>query len=141
MSVFRVSLVSTVIQPLVCRQPKYLSKRLFSTAIVRSRQIQSLWPSKRLEMSPHSTAGIPGGLSGVGFVTTNDIHTNGIHTQSIETPATEQDVEGAEGPVVETEFLVVGCGPAGAGLACFLASHGECGLGDPLDINYSTTVD
>jgi hypothetical protein len=98
-------------------------------------------------MSPHSTAGIPGGISGVGvgFATTNGIHTNGthtsdIHTQSIESPATEQDV-GGDGPVVETEFLVVGCGPAGAGLACFLASHGEYGLGDSLDINYSIAVD
>lgn len=26
---------------------------------------------------------------------------------------------------VETEFLIVGCGPAGASLACFLGSHGE----------------
>lgn len=25
---------------------------------------------------------------------------------------------------VETDFLVVGCGPAGASLACFLGSHG-----------------
>lgn len=26
---------------------------------------------------------------------------------------------------VETEFLIVGAGPAGASLACFLASHGK----------------
>lgn len=26
---------------------------------------------------------------------------------------------------VETEFLIVGAGPAGASLACFLASYGE----------------
>lgn len=27
--------------------------------------------------------------------------------------------------VVETDLLVVGAGPAGAGLACFLTQHGE----------------
>lgn len=27
--------------------------------------------------------------------------------------------------VVDTEFLIVGAGPAGAALACFLGSHGE----------------
>jgi ribulose 1,5-bisphosphate synthetase/thiazole synthase len=27
---------------------------------------------------------------------------------------------------VDTEFLIVGAGPAGAALACFLASHGMC---------------
>lgn len=26
---------------------------------------------------------------------------------------------------VETDFLIVGCGPAGASLACFLGSYGE----------------
>lgn len=27
---------------------------------------------------------------------------------------------------VETDFLIVGAGPAGASLACFLTSYGEC---------------
>ncbi|KAF2858606.1 hypothetical protein K470DRAFT_283138 [Piedraia hortae CBS 480.64] len=31
-------------------------------------------------------------------------------------------------PVVETPYLIVGAGPAGAGLACFLASHGLKGI-------------
>lgn len=30
----------------------------------------------------------------------------------------------AQDQAVETEFLVVGAGPAGASLACFLGSHG-----------------
>lgn len=33
--------------------------------------------------------------------------------------------EGTSGGPVETEFLIVGCGPAGASLACFLASYGN----------------
>ena len=28
-------------------------------------------------------------------------------------------------PLIETELLIVGAGPAGASLACFLASHGR----------------
>jgi hypothetical protein len=28
--------------------------------------------------------------------------------------------------MVETDLLIVGAGPAGASLACFLAQHGEC---------------
>lgn len=27
--------------------------------------------------------------------------------------------------IVETDLLIIGAGPAGAGLACFLAQHGE----------------
>lgn len=30
-----------------------------------------------------------------------------------------------EGVSLETEFLIVGAGPAGASLACFLASYGK----------------
>lgn len=29
-------------------------------------------------------------------------------------------------PDVSTDLLIVGTGPAGASLACFLASHGQC---------------
>jgi NADPH-dependent 2,4-dienoyl-CoA reductase/sulfur reductase-like enzyme len=28
-------------------------------------------------------------------------------------------------PLIETDLLIVGAGPAGASLACFLASHGR----------------
>ncbi len=28
--------------------------------------------------------------------------------------------------IVKTDLLIVGAGPAGAALACFLASHGRC---------------
>ncbi len=34
-------------------------------------------------------------------------------------PALSEDL-----PLVETDLLIVGAGPAGASLACFLASHG-----------------
>ena len=30
--------------------------------------------------------------------------------------------------VVQTELLIVGAGPAGGALACFLASHGTCSV-------------
>ncbi|KAH6999322.1 FAD binding domain-containing protein [Ilyonectria destructans] len=33
-----------------------------------------------------------------------------------------------EDTVIEREFLIAGCGPAGASLACFLASHGLTGV-------------
>lgn len=32
--------------------------------------------------------------------------------------------KGQAGNIIETEFLIVGAGPAGASLACFLAYHG-----------------
>ncbi|GAB1202517.1 hypothetical protein APSETT445_001134 [Aspergillus pseudonomiae] len=35
---------------------------------------------------------------------------------------------GAEETPVGTEFLIVGAGPAGAALACFLGSHGLKGI-------------
>ena len=34
---------------------------------------------------------------------------------------------GQDSSVTDTEFLIVGAGPAGASLACFLASYGESG--------------
>ena len=37
-------------------------------------------------------------------------------------------VNGSADYVVETPFLIVGAGPAGASLACFLASHGLTGI-------------
>lgn len=32
----------------------------------------------------------------------------------------------ADGDIIKTDLLIVGAGPAGASLACFLASHGKC---------------
>ena len=43
---------------------------------------------------------------------------------------------GTEPPTIKTEILIVGTGPAGASLACFLASHGEK-RGDPRDSTHS----
>lgn len=37
-------------------------------------------------------------------------------------------INGDEEHVIETPFLIVGAGPAGASLACFLASHGLTGI-------------
>ncbi|KAB5582861.1 FAD binding domain-containing protein [Coniochaeta sp. 2T2.1] len=34
----------------------------------------------------------------------------------------------ADGDIVKTDLLIVGAGPAGASLACFLASHGHTGI-------------
>ena len=38
--------------------------------------------------------------------------------------ATDLPIRKAEHGVIETDFLIVGTGPAGGALACFLASHG-----------------
>lgn len=35
------------------------------------------------------------------------------------------NVPGRAAEPIETEFLIVGTGPAGAALACFLGSHGK----------------
>lgn len=40
---------------------------------------------------------------------------------------------GSDGGIIETEFLIVGAGPAGAALACFLSSYG--GLSRELLLN------
>jgi 2-polyprenyl-6-methoxyphenol hydroxylase-like FAD-dependent oxidoreductase len=37
-------------------------------------------------------------------------------------------INGEVDRIVETPFLIVGAGPAGASLACFLASHGLTGI-------------
>ncbi|POR38183.1 Uncharacterized protein TPAR_01612 [Tolypocladium paradoxum] len=37
-------------------------------------------------------------------------------------------VDGESGSAVDTDFLIVGCGPAGASLACFLSSYGLKGI-------------
>lgn len=68
-------------------------------------------------MAPHST--------------TSDVETNGNikidRMKRAENPSTSS-TEVAEGKMdheLDTEFLIVGCGPAGASLACFLASYGK----------------
>lgn len=43
-------------------------------------------------------------------------------TQTNDTP---NNVSERAAEPVETEFLIVGTGPAGAALACFLGSHGK----------------
>ncbi len=45
---------------------------------------------------------------------------NGLHTTASSTTAADQ--KSNCGP--DTNFLIVGCGPAGASLACFLSSYG-----------------
>ena len=37
------------------------------------------------------------------------------------------------GEAVETDFLIAGAGPAGASLACFLTSYGECSAENVLE--------
>ncbi|KAG5800709.1 hypothetical protein H9Q69_000268 [Fusarium xylarioides] len=47
---------------------------------------------------------------------------NGSHRQEHHTLSTTDD------QVFQTQYLIVGCGPAGASLACFLSSHGLSGM-------------
>ncbi|KAG4260173.1 2,4-dichlorophenol 6-monooxygenase [Fusarium proliferatum] len=47
---------------------------------------------------------------------------NGNHRQEHHTLTTSDD------GVFQTQYLIVGCGPAGASLACFLSSHGLSGM-------------
>ncbi|KAI9714324.1 MAG: hypothetical protein M1820_000285 [Bogoriella megaspora] len=44
------------------------------------------------------------------------------------TPSKELPIRTAEDGIPATDFLIVGAGPAGASLACFLASHGLHGI-------------
>lgn len=56
-------------------------------------------------------------------------HINGVNghmatsapSPVLDAPTTSKDSDAQ----AETDFLIVGCGPAGASLACFLGSHGE----------------
>jgi ribulose 1,5-bisphosphate synthetase/thiazole synthase len=41
------------------------------------------------------------------------------------TPQTDAATHSTSGGILETDLLIVGAGPAGASLACFLAQHGE----------------
>lgn len=59
----------------------------------------------------------------------HDLNGNGINTSTSPSIGTVNTVNGAsmddsDACHVDTDFLVVGCGPAGASLACFLGSHG-----------------
>ncbi|KAF5253680.1 hypothetical protein FANTH_1371 [Fusarium anthophilum] len=47
---------------------------------------------------------------------------NGSHRQEHHTLTTPDD------GIFQTQYLIVGCGPAGASLACFLSSHGLSGM-------------
>lgn len=52
--------------------------------------------------------------------------TNGFHdTPSNGSNSTDHPNETQDG-TIDTEFLIVGAGPAGAALACFLGSYGGC---------------
>lgn len=53
---------------------------------------------------------------------------NGLPTSSQQVPngTASNNSNAQQDAAAETEFLVVGAGPAGAGLACFLTSYGEC---------------
>lgn len=67
-------------------------------------------------MEPHSAAtngeGRNGHINGGSYV-------NGAGTSS--NGATENTMRND----LDTDFLIVGCGPAGASLACFLSSYGK----------------
>ena len=41
------------------------------------------------------------------------------------TPQIDAAAHPTSGAILETDLLIVGAGPAGASLACFLAQHGE----------------
>lgn len=58
-------------------------------------------------------------ISATGGDRTGETHaTNGMESSAQHSPAPVED------HAVDTEFLIVGAGPAGAALACFLGSHG-----------------
>lgn len=62
-----------------------------------------------------------------GFKMTPSISSNGVHDAPNISNGTShnESTEITEDDMPETEFLVVGAGPAGAALACFLTSYGE----------------
>jgi ribulose 1,5-bisphosphate synthetase/thiazole synthase len=50
------------------------------------------------------------------------------------TPQTDAATRPTSGSILETDLLIIGAGPAGASLACFLAQHGEQDLALERDI-------
>ena len=73
-----------------------------------------------------SDEGVANGTNGA-----RAINGNGVDTPTCQ-PAVQLHKEmngattnGSGDGTVETDFLIVGCGPAGASLACFLGSYGK----------------
>lgn len=50
--------------------------------------------------------------------------TSGVRTNGVESSTQQNNSAQVEEHAVDTEFLIVGAGPAGAALACFLGSYG-----------------
>lgn len=63
------------------------------------------------------------GQNTVGETRPNEVSVNKAEEISSTAQATHSDA--AKDHVIDTEFLIVGAGPAGASLACFLGSHGK----------------
>lgn len=73
-------------------------------------------------MTPSISNGIANDCSnGVSPQVLFPTHANNHNNGNISRPYSS----GPDAPAVETEFLIVGAGPAGASLACFLASYGK----------------
>lgn len=58
------------------------------------------------------------------FLTNSIGATSGDRTNGIGSSAQPNNSAQVEDHAVDTEFLIVGAGPAGAALACFLGSYG-----------------
>lgn len=75
----------------------------------------------------HSSEPMPSiltnGQNTVGETRPNEVSVNKAEEISSTAQATHSDA--AKDHVIDTEFLIVGAGPAGASLACFLGSHGK----------------
>lgn len=64
------------------------------------------------------------GQNTVGETRPNEVSVNKAEDISSTAQVTHSDA--VKDHVIDTEFLIVGAGPAGASLACFLGSHGKC---------------
>lgn len=56
------------------------------------------------------------------------VYTDGINNANGRSYSTAAATDRDSATDVDTEFLVIGCGPAGASLACFLTSYGMLGV-------------